>query len=270
MMNVGYINYLNCFPFYYSMFQVEPIEGVKVVPAYPGELNSLMKKGGLTISPVSAGAYPYLQGDCVILPDFCLSSIGYVKSVILQSHIPIEDLDGKKVGLTTASETSVALLKVLLSKYYNLKPEYVPAGPSPDMNSIDAALVIGNEAMIEPAEPVEYIYDLGVLWLRKTGFPVVFAIFLARRDEVEKNAGLIRRVCTSYKKSLEIMRNERELVVKEASAMYPDIKYDISRYYTYLKFEFTSELKDALVFYYKEAHEAGILGKVEKLEFAWL
>lgn len=269
-MNIGYINYLNCFPFYYGMFEVEPIDGISVVPAYPGELNSLIKKGDLMMSPVSAGAYPYLRKDCVILTDFCLSSVGYVKSVILQSHIPIEELDGKRVGLTTASETSVALLKVLLSKYYNVKPEYVPVKPRPDMSSIDAALVIGNEAMIEPDEPVEYIYDLGDLWLRKTGFPVVFAIFLARREAVEKNPELIRKVCTSYKKSLEIMRNERDLVVERAAAMYPDIRYDISKYYTYLKFEFTSELKDALCFYYKEASEAGILGKVDRLEFAWL
>mgnify|MGYP001283704996 CR=1 FL=1 len=269
-MNIGYINYLNCFPFYYNMFRVEPLDGIRVVPAYPGELNTLMKKGELAMSPVSAGAYPYLQRDCVILPDFCLSSIGYVKSVILQSHVPIEDLDGKRVGLTTASETSVALLRVLLSRYYNVKPEYVPVSPRPDMSGIDAALVIGNEAMVEPEEPVEYIYDLGDLWMRKTGFPVVFAIFLARREAVEKNADMIRRVCTSYKKSLEIMRNDRELVVKEASAMYPDIIYDISKYYSYLKFEFTSELKDALTFYYREAHAAGILDRVEKLEFAWL
>lgn len=269
-MNIGYINYLNCFPFYYNMFDVEPLNGINIVPAYPGELNSLIKRGELSMSPVSAGAYPYLQKDCVILPDFCLSSIGYVKSVVLQSHVPIEDLDKKRVGLTTASETSVALLKVLLSKYYNVTPDYIPVKPRPDMNNIDAALVIGNEAMTEPAEPVEYIYDLGDLWMRKTGFPVVFAIFLARREAVEKNADLIRKVCTSYKKSLEIMRNERELVVRRASEMYPGINYDISKYYSYLKFEFTSELKDALVFYYNETYQAGILDRVEKLEFAWL
>ncbi len=269
-MNIGYINYLNCFPFYYNMFEREPVKDVNIVPAYPGELNSLMKSGELSMSPVSAGAYPYLQKDCVILPDFCLSSVGYVKSVILQSHIPIEDLDGRRVGLTTASETSVALLKVLLSKYYKVNPVYVPVKPRPDMKDIDAALVIGNEAMAEPDEPVEYIYDLGDLWMRKTGFPVVFAIFLARRDAVEKHGELIRRVCTSYKKSLEIMRNERDIVVARASARYPDINWDISKYYTYLKFEFTSELKDALGFYYNEAHGAGVLDKVDRLEFAWL
>ncbi|HOP29967.1 MAG TPA: menaquinone biosynthesis protein [Spirochaetota bacterium] len=269
-MNIGYINYLNCFPFYYHMFEVEPVEGVKVVPAYPGELNRLVKNHELQMSPVSAAAYTYLQGDYVILPGFCLSSVGYVKSVVLQSRVPIEELDGKRVGLTTASETSVALLKILLAKYYKVNPEYIPVKPRPDFADVDAALVIGNEAMMEPAVPVEYSYDLGDLWLRKTGYPVVFAIFVAQKETVENEAPLLRDICRSYRTSLKVLKNERELLVGRASEMYPDISYDISRYYSYLRFEFTDELKDALAFYFKEAFEAGILAEVKELEFAKL
>lgn len=268
MMKIGYINYLNCFPFYYHMFEVEPVPDIEVVPAYPGELNRLMKLGELDMSPVSSAAYSYLQGDYVILPGFCLSSVGYVRSVVLQSRVPIEDLDGKRVGLTTASETSVALLKILFSRYYNVKPEYIPVKPNPDFTDIDAALIIGNEAMLEPAVPVEYSYDLGDLWLRKTGYPVVFAIFVARRDSVEMNSPLIRDVCRSYRTSLKMLGSGRELLVQRASAMYPEIKYDISRYYSYLRFEFTGELKDALEFYFREAAAAGVLAEVKELEFA--
>ncbi len=269
-MKIGYINYLNCFPFYYHMFEVEPVPEIEVVPAYPGELNRLMKKGELEMSPISSAAYSYLQGDYVILPGFCLSSVGYVKSVVLQSRIPIEELDGKKVGLTTASETSVALLKILLSKYYNVKPEYIPVKPSPDFTDIDAALVIGNEAMMEPAVPVEYSYDLGDLWLRKTGYPVVFAIFVAKREAVELHAAQIRDVCRSYRTSLKFLKEQRELLVSRASAKYPEIRYDISMYYNFLRFEFTDELKDALAFYFKEAAAAGVLAEVKDLEFARL
>lgn len=267
MMNIGYINYLNCFPFYYHMFEVEPLGGVNVIPAYPGELNRLVKSKELSMSPISAAAYSYLQKDCVILPDFCLSSVGYVKSVVLQSRLPIEELDGKRVGLTTASETSVALLKILLKKYYGVSPEYMPVRPKPDFTDIDAALVIGNEAMMETPVPVEYSYDLGDLWFRKTGYPVVFAIFIARRDAVRHSASLIRDVCRSYRKSLKVLADERELLVNRAGARYPEIKYDISDYYDCLKFEFTGDLKEALLFYFREAHAAGILDDVKELEF---
>jgi chorismate dehydratase len=211
-----------------------------------------------------------MQDECVILPDFCLSSIGYVKSVVLQSRMPIEELNGRRVGLTTASETSVALLKVLLSKYYRLQPVYVPVNPKPDFSEIDAALVIGNEAMLESEVPVEYSYDLGDLWLRKTGHPVVFAVFLVRKEAIEKEGNLIREVCKSYRNSLQVLNDNRALVVSRATAMYPEIKYDICKYYGYLKFEFSNHLKHALKFYYEEAAAAGVLTPVKSLEFAAL
>jgi len=267
-MNLGYINYLNCFPFYYEIFESSPPEGVNIIPAYPGELNRMMKEGKITMSPVSAAAYSYLQKDFLILPQFCLSSVGYVKSVVLQSHVPIEELHGKTVGLTTASETSVALLKVLLSKYYKVKPEYIPVKPQPDFNSVDAALVIGNQAMKETPIPVEYSYDLGDLWFRKTGYPVVFAIFLVHRDELSKNRDLIKSICQSFQRSLKNLESNREELVKNASLRYPDIKYDISKYYSYLRFEFTEELQQALSFYFTEASTAGIIAEVKRLEFA--
>jgi chorismate dehydratase len=109
------------------MFHKEPLDNT-VVPRYPGELNILMKEGSLDMSPISAGAYPEMQDSVVLLPDFCLSSIGYVRSVVLQSKLPIEDLDMKKIGLTSASKTSMVLLKILLEKYYH-KPDYVNLRP---------------------------------------------------------------------------------------------------------------------------------------------
>jgi chorismate dehydratase len=117
---------------------------------------------------------------------------------------------------------------------------------------------------------VEYSYDLGDLWLRKTGYPVVFAIFVAQKEAVANEAPLLRDICRSYRTSLKVLREEKELLVRRASAMYPDISYDISRYYGYLRFEFTDELKDALAFYFREAYEAGILAEVKELEFAKL
>ncbi len=265
-MNLGYIDYLNCYPFYHHMFHKEPLD-VTVVPRYPGELNELMKNGGLDMSPISAGAYPEIQDRVVLMPDFCLSSIGYVRSVVLQSKLPIEDLDGRKIGLTSASKTSVVLLKIILEKYYNLKPEYVPSTPDPDMNGIDAALVIGNEAMVDPERPLPYIYDLGDLWYRKTGYPVVFAVIAVQKKTAEADPGIIRRVAESYRLSLNDLKNNRRDVVRFAGERYPHITYDIDYYYHLLKFDFTDELKKALQFYFAEGASMGLLDRVEKINY---
>ena len=265
-MKLGYIDYLNCYPFYHHMFRKEPL-GNTVVPRYPGELNQLMKEGQLDMSPISAGAYPEMQESVLLLPDFCLSSIGYVRSVVLQSKLPIEDLNGKKIGLTSASKTSMVLLKILLEKYYHLKPDYIPCTPNPDMESLDAALVIGNEAMVEAEIPMPYIYDLGDLWLRKTGYPVVFAVIAVQKKTAAEHIEKVLEVSESFRLSLNDLRDNRADIVKFAGEKYPHITYDIDHYYNLLKFDFTNDLKKALEFYFTEAASLGLLDKVKNIEF---
>ena len=266
-MKLGYIDYLNCYPFYFSMFERQTVEGICIYPGYPCMLNQMITDHRLDMSPVSSAACAQIADDVVVLPQFCLSSVGYVGSVILVSKIPIEDLNHKKVGITSASHTSKVLLKVLLKNYYHLEPVYVSSQPRPVLRDLDAALVIGNDAMAISSEPISYIYDLGDLWLRKTGFPVVFAVFAIRERVVEKYLSRIQSVISSYHLSLNCLEEEKENVVSKARAKYPDIIYDINGYFDLLKFEFDDELKKALMFYYTIAGEMGLLKKVKRLNY---
>ena len=258
-MKLGYIDYLNCYPFYYHMFEHTPVNGVEVFSRYPSDLNRMMTEGELDMSPISAATYSLIQDRAVLLSDFCLSSIGYVGSVILRSRLPIEELDQKKVGLTSASHTSVLLLKMLLKSYYNVEPEYVLTKPNPSMDGLDAVLMIGNEAMLPSSTPVSFSYDLGELWLRKTGFPVVFAVFAVREEIIEKCSEEIKAVIKSYRASIECLEKEVQRVVEAAQNKYPDITYDVQGYYeTCLQFKFSDGLKQALQFYYDKAFEMGL------------
>jgi chorismate dehydratase len=267
-MKLGYIDFLNCYPFYYHMFEKKPVEGVSVFPGYPGMLNKMMEKRDLDMSPISSATYADIQDDVLILPAFCLSSIGYVGSVTLSGKVPIEDLDGKKVGVTSASHTSAVLLKILLKKYYNASPVYITTGPRPKLMDVDAALLIGNDAMVRSPEPAPYSYDLGDLWLRKTGFPVVFAVFVVRKEAVEKYRAKIKAVVSSYRLSLQCLENDKARVIAGAKNRYPDIIYDVNSYYKLLQFEFSEALKKALIYYYSAGSELGLLKQVKELH--WL
>lgn len=266
-MKLGYINYLNCFPFYFHMFERRPLPGVEIHPAHPSELNMMMAAGELDMSPVSSAAVADMSDRVLLLPDFCLSSIGYVQSVILRSCVPIEELDGRTIGLTSASQTSVVLLKILLSRYYGLDPIYKTGSTRPELHDYDAALIIGNDAMTPSAEPVPYTYDLGDLWLRKTGHPVVFAVFTVSREAAVHQRGSVDAVIESYRTSLDCLKNERDTVIRMAGEKYPDIVFDIGGYYNVLQFFFTGELKRALTFYYDTAADMGLLKRMERMEF---
>ncbi len=262
-MKLGYINYLNCFPLYYYMTEKTPIPGVEIVPGYPGELNEMMRKRELDMSPISSAAYADIQDDAVILPDFCLASVGYVRSVILISRLPIEDLNHKTVGLSRASQTSVILLKCLLKNYYRIEPSYRTVPPEPSLEGLDAALIIGNEAMMNLSpDAVPYVYDLGDLWFRKTGYPVVFAVFAARKSFTEAQPGFLKAVTDSYGQSLQCLDTERDIFIRKAGEKYPNISYDIAAYFRLIKYGFTAELRAALRFYFSLAEESGFLKAV--------
>jgi chorismate dehydratase len=127
--------------------------------------------------------------------------------------------------------------------------------------------MIGNEAMMHEAEPIPYTYDLGDLWLRKTGHPVVFAVFLVGADAARSRKADIGRVVDSYRRSLTCLNSERKELINAARAKYPDVAYDIDTYYRLLRFEFTAELKSALEFYYAEAGEMGLIPRVGKIGY---
>jgi chorismate dehydratase len=135
------------------------------------------------------------------------------------------------------------------------------------MKGLDAQLVIGNEAMLESSEPVQYTYDLGDLWMRKTGHPVVFALFAVRRDFLADNRGLMDKIIQSYNSSLAYLEDNETEVVVEAMRRYPHIRYDIRHYYELLKFRMNDRLIDALMFYYDRAADRGLLPPVKEMPF---
>jgi len=266
-MQVGYIDYLNCYPFYYHMFEKKPLKSIRIIPGLPSELNGMMKEKMLDLSPVSSATYADVKDDVLRLAEFCLSSVGYVGSVILCSNFPIEDLNNKNIGLSGASHTSRVLLKILLEIFYGIEPYYLQAGPRPDLDSHDAALIIGNDAMRGCTNMAPFKYDLGELWLQKTGFPVVFAVFTVRKNVVKDNLSELMAVINSYRSSLKCLVQEKESVVIKARQKYPDISYDVNGYYDTLQFEFTDGLKNALKYYLSAAEELNLLKKVESLNF---
>lgn len=266
-MKLGYIDYLNTYPLYYHMMEKERIPGVHIIPGYPSYLNSRMSNAELDMSPISSATYAKIQDEVLLLPDFCIGSIGYVRSVILISKLPIEELDGRKVGLTSASQTSIVMLQCLLRAFYGIEPDYTVKNPSPTLKDLDAALIIGNEAMTNTNEVIPYTYDLGDLWHRKTGFPVVFAVFTVRKSSLRKHGAQMKSVVKSYHRSLSCLQTEEDTLIQKAQDLYPDVSYDISHYYRLLEYRLSEELKEALTFYFSLAGDLGILDRVSSLNF---
>lgn len=212
MIRVGRIPYINCFPVYGGVDRgIVPLKA-KLVDGVPTQLNRMMAEGKLDVSVVSAVEYARDWERYLLLPDLAISCDGAVRSVMLFSTLPAEELSGKRVLVSTSSMTSLRLLELLFEHVWKATPEFVPGNAEADGlardtgESADATLVIGDAALMlqSPEHPLAaahgtvypHVYDLGVEWKRWTGLPFVFAVWVAQRtvpvaEALEVHAALI-------------------------------------------------------------------------------
>lgn len=198
-MRVGRIAYINCYPVYGAIDRgIVPFDAT-LIDGIPTALNARMAAGELDVSVVSAVEYARDASRYLLLPDLAISCDGPVRSVLLFSRRPAEELDGATVIVSRSSMTSVRLLELLFENVWRCRPRFV-AGDAEiadlavsGSRTAEARLVIGDAAMylagarnqpglaIGDAAPYAHVYDLGDEWKRWTGQPFVFAVWVAQR-----------------------------------------------------------------------------------------
>jgi chorismate dehydratase len=185
---IGRIGYINCFPVYAGMDQGAVAAPGELVTGTPAELNDLLIAGELDVSVISAIEYARHSKDLVLLPDLAISCDGPVKSVMLYSRVPVEQLQDKTVLVTASSRTSIALLELLSRERWKVRPQFAQArAESTDLDALkglphEAVLVIGDPALLLAGKGgYPHRYDLGEAWKQWTGLPFVFAVWAARR-----------------------------------------------------------------------------------------
>lgn len=197
-MRVGRIPYINCYPVYGGVDRgLVPLDAT-LVDGVPTALNKMMAEGTLDVSVVSAVEYARDWERYLLLPELAISCDGPVRSVMLFSTKPAEELAGERVLVSRSSMTSVHLLELLFEHVWKAQPEFVPGNAeaaaiaSRAGSDVAARLVIGDAAlMLQSADhPVAqghgqsypFVYDLGAEWKCWTGLPFVFAVWVAQRS----------------------------------------------------------------------------------------
>ena len=191
-LRIGRIDYLNIWPVFHHLTRKFPEDrGFTYLPAHPSALNRALHEGNIDLSPSSLFEY-LLHGERYrLVPEASISCDGPVRSVLLVSPVPLEELSellgagDARIGLTTASATSVALLKILCAFAWNLgEIDWVPVEPGEGLTTGMPFLEIGNRALELFVHPPKgwHIIDLGTAWKKMTGLPFVFAVWMAGRN----------------------------------------------------------------------------------------
>jgi chorismate dehydratase len=259
---LGYLDFINCLPIYFGILEKKINIDAQIIPGFPNQLNALLAVGDLDISPISSIEYARHQDEYLLLPDICLNSEGPVKSVVLISKFPIEMLDNKSIALPTTSATSHVLLKILLS-HLNIAYRTKPPEINSMLNSSDAALLIGDDALRIAETNGLFLYDLAELWQEKTGFPIVFAVWATRKDYVRKSYRIINDIAHSLRKSLNYGLANIDKIIDRVLPEFPYV--DLWDYFRNLKYEFGTKEREGLLSYYDYAFRLGLCERCEKI-----
>jgi chorismate dehydratase len=246
-LRLGRIGYVNMAPVFYRLeYDVAEIVGV------PTELNRMLLDGEVDVAPISSIEYARNAEQLHLLPRLCVSSEGAVDSIQLVTKVPLARV--RSVAVTPESATSVVLTKVLLPH-----AEHVPLG-----ERAEATLLIGDAALKSAFEDPTPHYDLGKLWLERTGLPMVFAVWAAPDHLADELAGLEYALVSSVKRA----RAEPETLAHEASARYGYPAGFLARYFEKLRYSFGPRERAGFYTFLEMARDVGELEHVPELRFA--
>lgn len=269
---IGHINFINCLPLTYGFSCGGFAQGLTVNEGTPSVLNKKAIEGQLDITPVSSIIYAQHPDKFYLMPDLSISADGALQSILLVSKTPIERLDGCKVALTAKSATSHGLLKIILSRAYQAKPDYFISGLSLDAGVLEeaqAALFIGDDALYAYHHRIDglYYYDIGQEWKTLTGSPMVYAVWVINRRYAEECP---QQVQAAYKMLTGGFQYGLSNLSSAADTLIGKFPFDtavIRRYIGLLNYRMTDAHKQALLTYYTLAKELELVPSVPKLEF---
>ncbi|MEV0292104.1 menaquinone biosynthesis protein [Nocardia sp. NPDC050710] len=197
---MGHIEFLNYLPILWGLARTGSLIDLDLVRDTPENLSDALTSGQIDIGPISLMEFLGHADELVMLPDIAIGCDGPVMSCLLVSRVPLEELDGAPIGLSSHSRTSVRLAQLLLSDFVGVEPRYFVSGPEPKamLATAPAAVLIGDAALrvavFDAPSLGLTVHDLGQMWREWTGFPFVFAVLAARREFVEREPEIVRQV----------------------------------------------------------------------------
>jgi chorismate dehydratase len=246
VIRLGRISYVNMAPLFFGLeADVEEVSGV------PTELNARLLAGEIDLAPISSIEYGRHAERLRILPRLCVSSEGAVDSIQLVSRAPLDRV--RRVAVTPESATSAVLVRVLLPE-----AEHVPLG-----EEADARLLIGDAALKSMFEDPTPHYDLGRLWLERTGLPMVYAVFACPDPPADGVLELEDSLQAAHRSA----RANPERLAREASSRYGYPPGFLARYFEKLRYSFGPRERAGLLSFFELARDVGELERVPELRF---
>jgi chorismate dehydratase len=198
-LRVSAISYLNTAPLMWNFEHGSQREELRVRfqvdYTIPSRCAQMLAEGSADIGIIPVAAYSSID-KLEILPDIAIASDDAVRSILLVSRVPLDQI--RTVALDSSSRSSAALVQVLFAKHWRQEASFVESEPKLESMLVgsDAALLIGDPAL--KVDRSRYLtWDLAHEWRTFTGKPFVFAFWAVRggaasEDELAQVAEVFR------------------------------------------------------------------------------
>ncbi len=268
---IGEIAYTNILPLYFYLDRDYLNRlGCTFVPKIPAQLNEGMSKGIIDVGGISSFSYGEHVDQYTILPNLSVSAPQSVGSIFLFSKVPITQLDGKKVALTSSSATSVNLLKIILQDFYQMDVTYTVMQPDYHemMKEHDACMLIGDDAIVTSWQLSHdmHRYDLGQIWYEHTKLPMTFAVLAVRNEVLQRENERIGILYDGF------MNSKKKCIENDYSEMISSIRNKLhgseqfwQNYFHGLSHDLTDRHIEGLHLFFDKATELGLLKKVNTI-----
>lgn len=177
---ISAVKYANTYPFIYGLNESGFSEKAIIETDHPSGCAEKLISGKADLGLMPVGALPLLK-EYHIVSDYCIGANGNVRTVMLLSNSPFEDI--RTIYLDYRSRSSVKLIKVLAAYWWKKEFTWMDTARGfsfPGIRHGEATVLIGDQCF-EFEKSFSHNIDLAGAWKDFTGLPFVFACWTSNK-----------------------------------------------------------------------------------------
>lgn len=182
---ISAVKYANTYPFIWGLRESGFEKKVILETDHPAQCAAKLISQKADIGLIPVAALPQVK-DYNIIGDYCIGANEKVRTVMLFSNCPFEEVE--TINLDYRSISSVNLTKVLARNMWKREFRWVNTSENFDFVNVgknEAVVLIGDQCFVSESK-FRFRMDLAGEWNSHTGLPFVFACWAANR-EIEKS-----------------------------------------------------------------------------------
>jgi chorismate dehydratase len=212
---VSIVSYLNSKPFLYGLNKTLIASQVDISLDIPSKIVAKLDFGLAEIGLIPVAGLQNLN-EYKIVSDFCIGAVNKVRTVVLVSDVPLDEID--TVLMDYQSRSSVLLSKVLAKFFWKKNFNWENTCNNFQNKSIKgntAGVVIGDR-VFDIENRYNYTYDLSEEWFKFTGLPFVFAVWASTKK-------LTKDFETDFNRALAFGVENISKIVEMEQRNYPNV-----------------------------------------------